>query len=159
MAGNKSIYDTAMKRAHEYAWANQWERALKEYGRALSEFPNDRTAQRNMAQCMFRLRQWPQALSAYERLLSADATDAFALNRLAEIYLALGQQDNAQTAYTGLADLYIENNQVYEAIRALRDLSRAIPKNKDVHTRLLELNRSRAEAAAVPASSAAEDAD
>src|SRR2546421_308390 len=62
MAGNKSIYDTAMKRAHEYAWANQWERAMKEYGRALSEFPNDRTAQRNMAQCMFRLRQWPQAL-------------------------------------------------------------------------------------------------
>src|SRR5437763_1100883 len=104
MAGNKSIYDTAMKRSHEYAWANQWERAMKEYGRALSEFPNDRTAQRNMAQCMFRLRQWPQALSAYEHLLSADATDAFALNRLAEIYLALGQQDNAQTAYSRLAD-------------------------------------------------------
>ena len=114
---------------------------MKEYGRALSEFPNDRTAQRNMAQCMFRLRQWPQALAAYERLLSADATDAFALNRLAEIYLALGQQDNAQTAYTRLADLYIENNQIYEAIRALRDLSRAIPKNKDIHNRLLELNQ------------------
>ncbi len=141
MAGNKSIYDTAMKRAHEYAWANQWERALKEYGRALSEFPNDRTAQRNMAQCMFRLRQWPQALAAYERLLSADATDAFALNRLAEIYLALGQQDNAQATYARLADLYIENNQVYEAIRALRDLSRAMPKNKDVHSRLLDLNQ------------------
>src|SRR5436305_97433 len=56
MAGNKTIYDTAMKRAHEYAWANQWDRALKEYGRALAEFPNDRTAQRNMAQCMFTVR-------------------------------------------------------------------------------------------------------
>ena len=141
MAGNKSIYDTAMKRAHEYAWANQWERAMKEYGRALSEFPNDRTAQRNMAQCMFRLKQWPQALAAYEKLLAADPTDAFALNRLAEIYLALGQQSSASDAYTRLADLYVENNQVYEAIRALRDLSRAMPKNKPVHQRLLELNQ------------------
>jgi tetratricopeptide (TPR) repeat protein len=140
MAGNKSIYDTAMKRAHEYAWANQWERAMKEYGRALSEFPNDRTAQRNMAQCMFRLKQWPQALAAYEKLLAADPTDAFALNRLAEIYLALGQQSSAADAYTRLADLYMENSQVYEAIRALRDLSRALPKNKEVHERLLDLN-------------------
>ena len=68
MAGNKAIFDTAMKHAHEYAWANQWERAMKEYGRALAEFPDDRTAQRNMAQCLFRLRQWPQAQAAYEEL-------------------------------------------------------------------------------------------
>ena len=141
MAGNKSIYDTAMKRAHEYAWANQWERAMKEYGRAITEFPNDRTAQRNLAQCMFRLRQWPQALEAYERLLDADPTDAFALNRLAEIHLALGQQESADTTYNRLADLYIENNQLHEAIRALRDLARAGPKNKAVHNRLLDLNQ------------------
>ena len=36
MSGNKAIFDTAMKRAHEYAWANQWERAMKEYVRALT---------------------------------------------------------------------------------------------------------------------------
>src|ERR1044072_6341754 len=106
MAGNKTIYDTAMKSAHEYAWANQWERAMKEYGRALGEFPNDRTAQRNMAQCMFRLRQWPQALAAYENLLNLDPTDAFAISRLAEIFLALGAQDRAQATYHRLADLY-----------------------------------------------------
>src|SRR5438105_1940050 len=133
MAGNKTIYDTAMKRAHEYAWANQWERAMKEYGRALAEFPSDRTAQRNMAQCQFRLRHWPQALEAYQNLLNSDPSDAFAINRLAEIYLALGQQENARITYNRLADLYVEGNQIYEAMRALRDLSRALPKNKEVH--------------------------
>lgn len=64
MAGNKAIFDTAMKRAHEYAWANQWERAMKEYGRAMAEFPDDMTARRNMAQCMFRLRKWAPSLEA-----------------------------------------------------------------------------------------------
>lgn len=141
MAGNKTIYDTAMKRAHEYAWANQWERAMKEYGRALSEFPDDRTAQRNLAQCMFRLRQWPQALAAYESLLAADPTDAFALNRIAEIFLALGQHEHAIESYGHLTDLYITNNQLHEAIRALRDLTRGIPKNKEAHMRLLDLTQ------------------
>src|SRR5437016_9462333 len=141
MAGNKTIYDTAMKRAHEYAWSNQWDRAMKEYSRALSEFPDDRTAQRNMAQCMFTMRQWPQALAAYENLLNADPSDAFAINRLAEIYLALGQQDRAQATYSRLANLYLENNQLHEAIRALRDLSRVVPKNKEVHEQLLDLTQ------------------
>lgn len=141
MAGNKTIYDTAMKRAHEYAWANQWERAMKEYGRALLEFPGDRTAQRNLAQCQFRLRQWPEALAAYQSLLSLDPGDAFAINRLAEIYLALSQQENARTTYNNLADLYVKNNQIYEAIRALRDYTRAVPKNKEAHERLLDLTQ------------------
>ena len=139
MAGNKTIYDTAMKRAHEYAWSNQWERALKEYGRALAEFPGDRTAQRNMAQCQFRLRRWPEAQASYEKLYSSDPTDAFAINRLAEIYLALNQQERAESTYNRLVNLYLDNNQVHEAIRALRDLSRAVPKNVDVHARLLDL--------------------
>jgi tetratricopeptide (TPR) repeat protein len=140
MAGNKAIFDTAMKRAHEYAWANQWERAMKEYGRALAEFPDDRTAQRNMAQCFFRLRQWPQAQKSYEDLIKTDPDDLFALNRLAEIHLALGKQDLALSAYMRLADLYTQKNQFHEAIRSLRDLARAVPKNKDVHSRLLELS-------------------
>ncbi|MBF6613938.1 MAG: tetratricopeptide repeat protein [Chloroflexi bacterium] len=139
MAGNKAIYDTAMKRAHEYAWANQWDRAQKEYGRALTEFPEDRTAQRNMAQCLFRLRQWPEALAAYQELINTDPGDLFAINRLAEVYLAVGQPDNALSTYTRLANLYIAGNQLHEAIRALRDLSRALPRNRDTHNRLLEL--------------------
>ncbi|MDQ3929086.1 MAG: tetratricopeptide repeat protein, partial [Chloroflexota bacterium] len=140
MAANKAIYDTSMKRAHDYAWAGQWERAIKEYGRALAEFPDDRTVQRNMAQCLFRLRQWPQALAAYESLISSEPEDLFAINRLAEIYLALGQQERALATYTRLADLYTQSNQFHEAIRALRDFSKAVPKDKDVHHRLLELS-------------------
>ncbi|HKP51987.1 MAG TPA: tetratricopeptide repeat protein [Chloroflexia bacterium] len=139
MAGNKAIYDTAMKRAHQYAWSNQWDRAIKEYSRALTEMPSDSTAQRNMAQCYFRLKQWPQALTAYEALLNSDPSDLFALNRLAEIYVALGQNEQAITTYNRLADLYVQGNQFHEAIRALRDLSRAMPKNMEVHARLLTL--------------------
>jgi tetratricopeptide (TPR) repeat protein len=141
MAGNKAIFDTAMKRAHEYAWANQWERAMKEYGRALAEFPDDRTAQRNMAQCLFRLRQWPEAQKAYEDLMKSDPDDLFALNRLAEIHLGLNQHDKAFSSYMRLADFYTQKNQFHEAIRALRDLARAMPKNKEVHTRLLDMSQ------------------
>jgi tetratricopeptide (TPR) repeat protein len=139
MAGNKTKYDAAMKRAHQYAWANQWDRAIKEYKRALDEMPDDPTAQRNMAQCHFRLKQWSEALTAYQALLGADPSDLFAINRLAEIYIALNQNEQAIATYNHLADLYVQGNQFHEAIRALRDLSRAMPKNMEVHARLLML--------------------
>ncbi|HEY0069114.1 MAG TPA: tetratricopeptide repeat protein [Chloroflexia bacterium] len=141
MAGNKAIYDTAMKRAHDHAWANQWERAIKEYDRALAEFPDDLAACRNRAQCLFRLRQWPEALSAYSSLVEKEPADLFAINRLAEIYLALGQQDEATETYFMLADRYSAQHQYHEAIRALRDLARAVPNNREVHIRLLALVR------------------
>ncbi len=127
MAGNRAIYETAMKRAHDYAWANQWERAFKEYTRALAEFPEYGAARRNMAQCLFRLRRWDEAFEAYRQLVSADPTDLFALNRLAEIYLATGRREEAIDTYNRLADLYLDQHQVHEAVRALRDLSRAVP--------------------------------
>ncbi|MGA7731353.1 MAG: tetratricopeptide repeat protein [Chloroflexia bacterium] len=141
MAGNKAIFDTAMKRAHEYAWANQWERAMKEYGRALSEFPDDMTARRNMAQCLFRLRRWAQAMEAYEALVQADPSDLFGVNRLAEIHLAIGNTDEAKATYMRLTDLYTGKNQFHEAIRAVRDLARALPKDKEVRIRLLDLTQ------------------
>ena len=132
MSGNKAIFDTAMKRAHEYAWANQWERAMKEYVRALTEFPDDMTARRNMAQSLFRLRRWDEALAAYEELVKAEPNDLFGINRLAEIHLASQHLDLAKSTYMRLADLYTAKNQYHEAIRALRDLARATPKDKEV---------------------------
>ncbi len=141
MAGNKAIFDTAMKRAHEYAWANQWERAMKEYGRALAEFSDDMTARRNMAQCLFRLRRWAQALEAYEALVDEDPGDLFGVNRLAEIHLATGNTDQARATYMRLADLYTQKNQFHEAIRALRDLARATPRDKELRVRLLDLTQ------------------
>jgi len=119
MAGNKAIFDTAMKRAHDHAWANQWDRALKEYNRALAEFPTDRTVLRNRAQCLLRLRKWQEAETAYTDLTVSDPSDLFALNRLAEIYLAQRQMERAVETYNRLADLYIKSNQIHEAIRAL----------------------------------------
>ncbi|HEX8229115.1 MAG TPA: tetratricopeptide repeat protein [Chloroflexia bacterium] len=141
MAGNKAIYDTAMKRAHDHAWANQWDRAIKEYDRALAEFPDDLAACRNKAQCHFRLRQWPEALAAYSSLVQKDQADLFAVNRLAEIHLALGQSEEASGIYFTLADKYSAQNQFHEAIRALRDLARAMPHSREVHVRLLALVR------------------
>jgi tetratricopeptide (TPR) repeat protein len=141
MPGNKAIFDTAMKRAHEYAWANQWERAMKEYARALTEFPDDMTARRNMAQSLFRLRRWDDALAAYEELVQADPNDLFGINRLAEIHLAMQHLDQAKSTYMRLADLYTAKNQFHEAVRALRDLARATPRDKEVRTRLLDLTQ------------------
>ena len=105
------------------------------------EFPDDMTARRNMAQSLFRLRRWDEALAAYEELVKAEPSDLFGINRLAEIHLASQHLDLAKSTYMRLADLYTAKNQYHEAIRALRDLARATPKDKEVRTRLLDLTQ------------------
>lgn len=141
MAGNKAIFDTAMKRAHEYAWANQWERAMKEYGRAMAEFPDDMTARRNMAQSLFRLRRWLPALESYEALAKDEPNDLFTVNRLAEIHLAMGNLEQSKATYMRLVDMYTAKKQFHEAILALRDLVKVVPKDKEVRIKLLDLTQ------------------
>src|SRR5688500_17163438 len=49
--------------------------------------------------------------------------------------------ERAVETYNRLADLHIKSNQLHEAIRTLLDLSRALPKDKSVHVRLLKLTQ------------------
>ena len=96
MAGNQAVFDAAMRRAQGYAFENQWDRALKEYQRAIAEFPNDGQARQNYAQALYRLQQYPQALEEYTGLLKVHPSDPFLLNRLAEINVAMGRRADAR---------------------------------------------------------------
>jgi hypothetical protein len=41
MAGNRVVYQDAIRKAHNAAWDGKWSKAIDEYHRALREFPSD----------------------------------------------------------------------------------------------------------------------
>jgi tetratricopeptide (TPR) repeat protein len=141
MAGNQAVFDAAMRRAQGYAFENQWDRALKEYQRAIAEFPNDGQARQNYAQALYRLQQYPQALDEYTGLLKAHPSDPFLLNRLAEINVAMGRRADAGTFYQQLAQVYLGQNQTREAINAFQELIKIEPTRRDARERLVELHK------------------
>ncbi len=141
MAGNQAVFDAAMRRAQGYAFENQWDRALKEYQRAIAEFPNDGQARQNYAQALYRLQQYPQALDEYIGLLKSHPSDPFLLNRLAEINVAMGRRPDAAGYYQQLAQVYLGQNQTREAITAFQALIAIEPNRRDAHERLVELHK------------------
>src|SRR5215211_7744756 len=122
MAGNQAVFDAAMRRAQGYAFENQWDRALKEYQRALAEFPNDVQARTNYAQALYRLQQFGPAQEEYALLLKLRPNDPFLLNRLAEISQHMGRKADALNYYALLAQVYLGQNQTREAIAAFKTL-------------------------------------
>ena len=96
MAGNQAVFDAALRRAQGYAFENQWDKAIKEYQRALAEFPNEVEARTNYAQALYRQGQLPGAFDEYTGLLKARPNDPFILGRLAEIAETLGRRSDAR---------------------------------------------------------------
>ena len=41
MAGNRQVFEKAMQQAADYAWDQQWDKAISAYMKALTEFPDD----------------------------------------------------------------------------------------------------------------------
>ncbi len=145
MAGNKAAFDAAMKRAQDYAFENAWDKALREYQRAIDEFPDDANAQTNMAQALFRLQQWPAALQAYTSLLRVRPSDPFVLNRIAECQVQLHQPADAERTYMQVATVYNAQNQIRDALATLRTVLGLNPGNRLAHERIAEIYRSMGE--------------
>ncbi|HET7078995.1 MAG TPA: tetratricopeptide repeat protein, partial [Chloroflexia bacterium] len=145
MAGNKAAFDAAMKRAQDYAFENAWDKALREYQRALDEFPDDANAQTNMAQALFRLQQWPAALQAYNNLLRVRPSDPFVLNRIAECQVSLQQPADAERTYMQVATVYGAQNQIRDALGALRTVLGLNAGNRLARERMAEIYRNMGE--------------
>ncbi len=141
MAGNKAAFDAAMKRAQGYAFENAWDKALREYQRALDEFPDDPELRTNLAQTHFRLQQWPAALDAYGVLLRLRPSDPFVLGRIAECQVNLGRNSDAESTYSQVATVYLSSNQVREALAALRSVLTLNPANRSAHERMADIYR------------------
>lgn len=141
MAGNKAAFDAAMKRAQGYAFENAWDKALREYQRALDEFPDNPELRTNLAQTYFRLQQWPAALEAYGGLLRLRPSDPFVLGRIAECQVSLGRTPDAEATYSQVATVYLSSNQVREALAALRSVLGINPANRSAHERMADIYR------------------
>ncbi|WP_220203886.1 tetratricopeptide repeat protein [Reticulibacter mediterranei] len=136
MPGNQDVFSAAINAADHHRWDSQWGEALKEYQKALSEFPEDATARSGLGFCYMQMKQWQQALKEYETVLRRDPGNVIALSKMAELYGILNRREEAYKGYVYLADLYAHAGQGARAEAAWQKAVQLSPGNPEPHERL-----------------------
>ncbi len=136
--GERATFEEALARGHDYAWSQEWERAIEEYRRAIAEFPEDPLAHSSLGLALFEAGRLREALSEYRTVKELAPDDLSAQRRVAEIYEALGRAAAAAQTWEGLAHLYEQNGEEEKALEAWREVARLHPESPQARQELAE---------------------
>jgi tetratricopeptide (TPR) repeat protein len=159
MAGNRRLYEHALRRATEHYARKQWEKALAEYQNALNEFPDDlgllertadvyerlgrleEAAQNYQAIANARSRQGhqDQAVEFWERATRLDPSLIDSHKNLVYVYTSQGKAKNAVRENLALARICQQHNQLMDALGYVQAAYALDPANPDVLTALERL--------------------
>ncbi|CAG0936112.1 hypothetical protein TFLX_04978 [Thermoflexales bacterium] len=156
MAGNRRLYEHALRRATEHYERKQWEKALTEFQNALNEFPDDLAVLEKTADVYERLGRLEEAAQNYQTIANAESRQghqdqavdfwerAIRLDNnlvdshknLAFVYGSQGKAKNAVRENLALARIYQQQNQLMDALGYVQAAYALDPANPDVLTAL-----------------------
>lgn len=139
MAGNRQLFDQAVKRGNQYIWDKAWDKAIAEYEAALREFPDDPIALASAGFVYTQLKRLDEALDAYQRANQAQPNDPSILAKLAEVQERLGLTAEATRTCITLGDLLIRKKTTDKAIQYWEHAAQLQPDNLEAHQRLVEI--------------------
>ncbi len=136
MAGNRQIFEQAMRRGTNFAWERQWDKAIAEYERAVAEFPNEAPAYTALGQALVHAGRLDEALPVYQRAARLTPDDPLALGRVAELQERLGDLDEAVRTWLLTADAHLRRRAVDAAVKAWQHIVQVAPDTIAAHERL-----------------------
>ncbi len=143
MAGNKQIFDAAMRRGQEFASNKEWDKAMREYMRAATEFPNDINMRSNLADALFRMGRNQEALNVYQGLVKHNPNNSNALQRSGEIYARLGDTSTAISSFYRLKEVLAKNNQTGQVVETLQQIIKVDPSRTEAYREIIEVSKAR----------------
>jgi tetratricopeptide (TPR) repeat protein len=127
VAGNRQVFEQAMRRGTNYAWDRQWNKAIVEYERAIAEFPDEAPAYAALGQALVYAGGTQKALEVYQRAARLTPDDPSALQRVAELQEQLGDTAGAVRTWLHTADIHLGQRSVDAAIRAWQHILEIAP--------------------------------
>jgi tetratricopeptide (TPR) repeat protein len=127
LAGNKKIYEKAIRDGLDLAWDGNWEGALEAYEIALAEMPDDPAVHSHVGLACFELKRYEQALEAYSRASQLAPKDPAPLARIAEIHETMGQRHAAADALVSMAVVHQSWRDWTQAIEAYQRATKLYP--------------------------------
>jgi len=136
VAGNRQVFEQAMRQGTNHAWDRQWNRAITAYEQAIAEIPEAVPAHTALGQALVHAGRVEDALQAYQRVARLTPNDASALERVAELQERLGDVAGAVQTWLHTADLHLRNQAADLAVRVWQHLVKIAPDTASAHDRL-----------------------
>ena len=143
MAGNRTRFKSALRKANDLVWEEKWSRASKSYRRALREFPEDITALQGYAWALFNQQELAKAEEIYLKLTELTPEDPGPHERLADILSQRGSSQEAVSQYLQVASCYHAQGMEEQQVEALESAVRLAPHNSDLWEQLYALYEQR----------------
>jgi tetratricopeptide (TPR) repeat protein len=138
MTGNRAAFEAAIKKAQNYAWEKRWMKAIEQYELAIAEFPEDVTARSGLAFAYYRGERLREALREYRKLSDLGSDDPMPRTKMAQVLESLGRTSDAAEAWMGVAELYVQLEDLKRVMEGCREAIRLQPENREAHRRLAE---------------------
>lgn len=139
MARKRKAFEKAMRKAANYAWDREWEKAIAEYERALKAFPKDLTALTGLGLAHLESRNLEEALKLCQKVGQLTPDDPDALSRIADIQERLGRLEEAADTYMAVAEIYLQRQARDKAIDTWSKATRLVPSHMMAHQKLAEV--------------------
>ncbi len=136
MAGNRQVFEQAMRQGTNYAWDKQWNKAIAEYQKAIDEFPQEAPAFVALGQAFVHADRLKEALDVYQRAARLTPNDPLALSRVAELLEQLGDVPGAVKTWLHAADLRVRAQDVGQAVEVWQHIASVAPETVLAHERL-----------------------
>ena len=139
MAGNRAIYEEAVRRGAARAWEQRWEEAIAAYRQALAEFPDEVDALSGLGMALAGAGRAEEALPVLQRAVGMAQENPVLQEHLAQVLERLGRPQEAAQAYLQAADLYVRQQAQSLAVERWKDAVRADPTCIPAHVNLLRV--------------------
>ncbi len=139
MAGNRDLYEQAMRSAFDHSWNQNWKAATEAYKQALEEFPKDLAATLGIGGAFLEQGQLQVALKVFERAVQlAPPHDPSALVKLADVLERVGRIEDAAATHAQTGHVLAQQGKLEEAAEAWIRASRLVPEQPDTHLQLAQ---------------------
>ncbi len=139
MAGNRDIYEQAMRAAFDHSWNRNWRAAIEAYKQALTEFPQDLAATLGLGGAFLELGQPQVALKVFERAVQLAPGDVNALANLADVQERLGMLEEAAATHTRSGHAFARQDKPEDAADAWTRASRLAPNQVEAYLNLAQV--------------------
>jgi tetratricopeptide (TPR) repeat protein len=139
LAGDKKVYEKAIREGLNHAWEGEWQKAVAAYKKALDELEGEPAVHNHLGLAYFELEKFDEALAAYTQASRLAPEDPAPLSRIADIHERLGQRHAAADACFSVASIYQHRQAWSQAIQAFQRATRLHPEHLAARLALAEI--------------------
>ncbi|MEA3376414.1 MAG: tetratricopeptide repeat protein [Chloroflexota bacterium] len=138
MAGNRRVFEEAMRAAANAAWEGAWGEAVEAYKRALTEFPDDLDGLTGLGAAYLSAERPAEALEIYRRAREVAPDDPVHLEQVGRALQMLGRGKDAARVFLACGKQTIDEEQTAQVgLRCLEAAARLDPEWVDARVALL----------------------